>query len=159
MLTYFIAGLLAFQLADYGHLYSATELRHLMRPTSSPWVAAGPGLQVIRGTVFAILLGLAILGPAGPAPGSLEGVFFTSLPPWLHLMGLPEVVLQTAAFSFLLVHWCRKPARWKNIAAVVGIILVVLMSTFGVMSAVSASPSPGSASAGWHFSGTASRAR
>jgi hypothetical protein len=160
MLTYFAVGLAALVVFDYRHLYSETELRHLMRPTTSPWVAAGPGLQFIRGTLFAVVLwpmaemlisrtrswlvlfgicvGFAILGPAGPAPGSIEGALFTTLPAWLHLIGLPEVLIQTAAFSFLLIGWCRNPARWKHVASVVGVVLVVLMSSMGVVSAFAA---------------------
>jgi hypothetical protein len=156
MVTYFAVGLMALGLLDYRHLYADTELRHLMRPTTSPWVAAGGALQLARGTVFAVILwplaetlvsrswlilfglfvGLAILGTAGPAPGSLEGAIFTTLPPWLHLVGLPEVVLQTAAFSFCLVAWYRRPARWKNVAAIAGVALVVVMSLLGTFHAL-----------------------
>lgn len=156
MITYFAVGLLAFQLLDYRHLYSETELRHLMRSTSSPWVAAGGALQLVRGALYAVVLwplnvmlvsrswlvlfglfvGLAILGTAGPAPGSLEGAIFTTLPPRIHLVALPEVLLQTAAFSLCLVAWCRRPARWKNVAAIVGIVLVAAMSLLGTLAAV-----------------------
>jgi len=160
VVTYFAVGVLALQLLDYRHLYSATELRHLMRPTTSPWVAAGGALQLVRGTVFALILwplaetlvrrswlivfglfvGLAILGTAGPAPGSLEGAVFTTLPPRLHLVGLPEVVVQTAAFSYCLVAWSRRPARWKTIAAATGVVLVVTMSLLGTLHALEAKP-------------------
>jgi len=157
-ITYFVAGVLAFNLLNYEQLYSQTELRLLMRPTSSVWVAAGPGLQFIRGTLFALVLwparamlvekswlvlwglfaGLAILGTAGPAPGSLEGVVYTTLPLSRHLIGLPEVLLQTAAFSFLFVSWCRRPARWMNVASVAAVVLIATMSLFGVLAALSA---------------------
>jgi hypothetical protein len=154
VITYFVVGLIAFELFDYRTLYAETELRHLMRSTDSGWVAAGPALQLIRGTLFGLVLwpfvdrivaergalhlyglvlGLAVLGTAGPSPGSLEGVFFTTLPLEIHLVGLPEVVVQTGVFSALLVAWCRKPARWMDIVAIVSIALVVLMSVAGVL--------------------------
>lgn len=158
VITYFVVGLFALFVFDYAHLYADTELRHLMRPTTSVWVALGPALQCVRGTLFALVLwplrrsfvarprgalvlyglfvGLAILGPAGPTPGSLEGALFTTLPPTIHLIGLPEVFAQTAAFSFLLVQWCRRPARWKNVAAVVGVVLVTLASVLGAVAAL-----------------------
>jgi hypothetical protein len=158
MLTYSLLGLAAFLILDYRQAYEATELRYLMRPTTSPWVAAGPALQPIRGLLFALILypfaahfirrsngvlllwslflGLAILGTAGPSPGSLEGMFYTKLPLKLHLFGLPEVVLQTLLFSFGLVSWCRKPARWKNIASGIGVGLVLFMSVAGVLAAL-----------------------
>lgn len=158
MLTYFVVGLIAFTLLNYRDVYSNTDLRFLMRPTSSPWVAVGPALQVIRGLLFALVLypfagrflaagrgtfllwglflGLAILGPAGPAPSSLEGVIYTKLPLSLHLLGLPEIVLQTLVFSAGLVAWCRQPARWMNVVAVVGVVIVVLLSGAGILAAI-----------------------
>jgi hypothetical protein len=158
VLTYFLAGLGAYFLLDYREVFETTELRYLMLPTTSPWVAAGPALQMFRGFLFAVVLfpligefmrrsngvlliwglfvGLAILGTAGPSPGSLEGVIFTKLPLRLHLLGLPEVVLQTFLFAAGLVAWCRKPARWMNIASAVAVGLVLLMSVAGAVAAL-----------------------
>ena len=90
-------------------------------------------IWLARIALFALLVGLAILGTAGPAPGSLEGAIFTTLPTERHLIALPEVIAQLAAFSFLLVAWCKRPARWKNIVAIVGVIAVVSMSVLGVL--------------------------
>ncbi len=158
-LTYFLLGVAAFMIFDYRHLFETTDLRFLMLPTSSPWVAAGPALQPIRGLLFAAILfpmapvfidrrngalllwslfvGLAILGTAGPSPSSLEGILYTRLPLKLHLVGLPEVLLQTLLFSVGLVHWCRKPARWKNVTGGVFLGIVLLMSVAGVVAALS----------------------
>jgi hypothetical protein len=158
-LTYFLLGVAAFFILDYSQAYQTTDLRYLMRPTTSPWVAAGPALQPIRGLLFALVLyplastlihrsngavllwglfaGLAIVGTAGPSPGSLEGIVYTTLPLRLHLFGLPEVLLQTLLFSFALVSWCRNPARWKNIASGICVGIVVLLSLAGVAAAVS----------------------
>lgn len=160
VLTYFLIGLAAFLVFDYRRAFETTELRYLMRPTTSPWVAAGPALQIFRGILFAAILyplaafilsrkdsvlllwslfiGFAILGTAGPSPGSLEGIIYTKLPISLHLMGLPEVVLQTLLFSAGLVLWCRKPARWKNVASGIGVAAVFLMSIAGFLAARSA---------------------
>jgi len=160
MLTYFLVGLAAFLVFDYRQAFETTELRYLMRPTTSPWVAAGPALQIFRGILFAVILyplaayilsrkdsvlllwslfiGFAILGTAGPSPGSLEGILYTKLPISLHLMGLPEVILQTLLFSAGLVLWCRKPARWKNVASGIGVAVVCLMSVAGFLAARSA---------------------
>lgn len=154
--TYALVGLLAMLVLDYPRLYAETTLQLLMRPTTSAWVAAGPALQLIRGSLYAgvlwplrgqlltgefrvlygLLVGLAILGPAGPAPGSLEGLYFTRLSPSLHLIGLPEVLLQTAAFTFLLRRWCARPRRWMNVAGGVGLALVLLFSVLGVLDAL-----------------------
>ncbi len=158
VLTYFLLGIAAYLILDYRKAFETTELRLLMRPTTSAWVAAGPGLQPIRGLLFAailypfaflfmrrkdgvlllwsLFLGLAILGTAGPSPGSLEGILYTTLPLSIHLFGLPEVILQTLLFSIGLVGWCRKPARWKNVAGGIGVGLVILMSVAGVLAAL-----------------------
>lgn len=156
-ITYVLMGLAAYFILDYRQAYETTDLRYLMRPTTSAWVAGGPGLQPVRGLLFAVVLypfasfflrkgngalllwslflGLAILGTAGPSPGSLEGVLYTKLPLKVHLFGLPEVILQTLLFSVGLVAWCRKPARWKNSASAICLALALLMSIAGVLAA------------------------
>lgn len=162
ILTYFFMGVAAFFLMGYAQLFENTELRHLMRPTTSPWVAIGPALQVLRGMLFAVVLypfasefiyrkrgalllwslfvGLAILGTAGPSPGSLEGMIYTKVQFIHHLQGLPEVLLQTLLFSLGLTWWCRKPARWKNVVSIVAVTLIVLMSILGVFAAMGMLP-------------------
>jgi hypothetical protein len=107
-----------------------------MKPIDSKWIAIGPALQWIRGLIsrrrstlppgvsgrvaglaeaLGLLLGLAILSTAGPAPGSVEGLIYTKVPPLDQLLGLREVVAQTLAFSWLLVAWYQRPHRaWGN---------------------------------------------
>ena len=155
MTTYFVAGVLAFTLMNYETSFQSENLACYMLPTSSPWVAAGPALQVIRGLIFALalypfrqvfltgqrgglklfglLLGLAILSTSGPAPGSIEGMIYTRLPVLGQILGLWETVLQTLAFSLLLVAWCRKPTRAWAVAMGVLTGLVVLMSLAGIL--------------------------
>ena len=154
LVTYFVAGMFAYTLLDYRTLFQSGPLAVFMRPMASPWVAAGAGLQAMRGAVFALVLwpfrrvfldegrgwlklwgllvGLCIISPAGPAPGSVEGIIYTTLPLRHHLVGLPETVLQTLAFSALLVAWHRRPHRAWGIAMGVLSALVILMSVAGV---------------------------
>jgi hypothetical protein len=61
-LTYFLLGLAAFYILNYRDAYVTTELRYLMGPTSSAWVAAGPGLQPVRGILFALVLLMSLAG-------------------------------------------------------------------------------------------------
>lgn len=158
ILTYFAAGIAAYFLLDYQQAFQTKELRDFMMPLDSPWIAAGPALQVFRGFLFAAILyplasefvtrkrgglllwslfvGLAILGTCGPSPSSLEGFLFTRLTLVQHLKGLPEVVVQTFLFSVGLVAWCKRPSRRKNILAGIGVTLVVLMSLAGVVDAL-----------------------
>jgi hypothetical protein len=152
--TYLVAGLLFSQLFDYAELWSRPEMAH-MRPLSSPWVAAGPALQLVRGLVLALVLapfreiflgrpqgwlllwgllaGIGILSPYGPSPGSLEGLVYTSTPWASHLRGLPEVLAQSLAFSVCLVAWSRRPHRLWAVGFGVLAVLAVASSAAGVL--------------------------
>jgi hypothetical protein len=148
MVTYFVAGAFAFFVFDYATTFESEHLACYMRPTDSPWVALGPGLQWVRGLIFAAVLypfrhvfleeprgwlklwglvaGLAILSTAGPAPGSVEGLIYTRIPPLDQLVGLRETVAQTLVFSWLLVAWYRRPHRaWGPV--MYGLTAVVIL--------------------------------
>ena len=162
IVTYFLAGITAFFLFNYESLFETAALRDFMRPVNSVWVALGPALQVFRGLLFAIVLfpiadlilsrkrgwlilwglfvGLATLGTVGPSPGSFEGVLYTKVPLISHLTGLPEVLSQTLLFSIGLVAWCRRPARWHNVVAIVAVVLIVAMSVLGALAAAGLLP-------------------
>jgi hypothetical protein len=153
LVTYFIAGVLAYTLLDYEALFQTSGFACLMRPISSRWVAAGPALQVIRGLIFAValypfrsvflgggpgwlrlwglLVGLAILSTAGAAPGSVEGLIYTKIPLGSQLIGLPEVLLQTLAFSLLVTVWHRHPHRAWVIVMGSLTVLGILLSLAG----------------------------
>jgi len=147
--TYFIMGLLASTMLDYARFYAESSLNLMMRQTNDPWVMAGPLFQPIRGILFGIvfyllrdsffgrkngwlvmwivLVVVGIIGTFGPTPGSLEGMLFTVFPLWVHLRGLPEVLLQSLFLSFILVYWVNHPQKkWLN--WVMGIAFFVLMS-------------------------------
>ncbi|KYF91901.1 hypothetical protein BE17_19690 [Sorangium cellulosum] len=147
--TYVVMGLLASSILDYTRFFAETSLGLMMRPTSDPWVMAGPLLQPVRGLLFGVvfhvlrepffgkrngwlamwlvLVVMGIVGTFGPAPGSLEGMIYTVLPPWVHLRGLPEVLLQSLFLSLILHHWVNNPQkRW--IRWVMGIAFAILMS-------------------------------
>jgi len=159
MTSYFSFGLLAFWLFDYRGLYQTPDLEHFMVSTDSPQVALGPALQLFRGLLFSLVLwpirdaflgrergwlylwllflGLVVLGTAGPSPGSLEGVIYTQVPMRIHLIGLPEVVLQTLLFSLMLVFWYQYPGRWWNWIMAFLIALIILLGVSGWMAAMS----------------------
>ena len=81
--------------------------------------------------LWGLLVGLAIFSTAGAAPGSVEGIIYTKIPLGSQLIGLPEVLLQTLAFSLLVTIWHRHPHRaW---AIVMGglMVLGILLSLAG----------------------------
>jgi len=155
MVTYFVAGFIAFVLFDYAAVFHSEYLSCYMKPIDSKWVAIGPALQWIRGLVFAaalypfrhvflegsrgwlklwgLLLGLAILSTAGAAPGSVEGLIYSKIPPLDQVLSLREVVAQTLAFSWLLVAWYERPHRAWGIVLYGLTAVVILMSVAGAV--------------------------
>jgi hypothetical protein len=154
--TYFLVGLLAFSLLDYGAWYVESNLNLLMRPTSDSWVMAGPLFQPIRGVFFGIvffllrdtlfrerrgwlvlwsvLVVLGIVNTFGPAPGSIEGLVYTTLPIGVQMKGLLETVLQSLLLSLVLVYWVRRPEkRWVSWVMAVAFALVMILPTLGLL--------------------------
>jgi hypothetical protein len=147
-ITYFVAGILAYTIGDYAKTFSQPPLSYLMRPTSDPLVMAGPLFQPVRGIIFAsalyplrsvlfaerrgwlnlwwLLIALGVLATFGPAPGSVEGMIYTIIPPLTQIRGLWEVLLQSLLLSVVLFYWVNHPEkRWLNWT--LGIVFSILM--------------------------------
>jgi hypothetical protein len=154
--TYMILGLLASTLLDYGHLFADSSLNLLMRPVSDPLVMAGPLFQPVRGFLFGIVFYLlrepffekkngwllmwtvlvivGILNTFGPTPGSVEGIIYTILPLWVHLRGLPEVLLQSLCLSLVLFYWVNHPGkRWLNWAMGIAFFINITLPVLGLL--------------------------
>ena len=147
VVTYMLAGLLASTLLDYASWWD-TEPLSGMRSLDSPWVAAGPALQVLRGLVLALVLfpfrrrileqrgwlalwgllvGLGIVSTYGPAPGSIEGAIYTTMPLPFHVFGAPEVYGQSLAFSACLVGWYQRPhAAWSWVFGALTLLTLII---------------------------------
>ncbi|RZN67733.1 MAG: hypothetical protein EF807_07185 [Candidatus Methanolliviera hydrocarbonicum] len=84
--------------------------------------------------LWGLFIALAILSPAGPTPGSIEGIVYTVLPLQFHLIGLPEALLQTLALSFLFCFWERRPEEKKIWIPLLAIFIAILaLSILGVL--------------------------
>ena len=127
--TYFVFGLLSSTVFDYSRLFSMEIIRAYMRPVADTGVI-GLAVQPLRGVLLAaafwplrdlvrgrrhgwtvlwgILALVGVLSPPSAAPGSVEGVVYSRLPLWYHLIGLPEMLLQTLTFSVVLAWWDRR---------------------------------------------------
>lgn len=159
-ITYFVAGALAYTIGGYEKTFSEPPLSYFMRPTSDRWVMAGPLFQPVRGVIFALafyplrkvlfaerggwltlwwlLLALGVLSTFGPAPGSVEGLIYTIVPPLAQILGLWEVLLQSFLLSVVLFYWVNHPGKpWLNWA--LGIAFSILM-TLAVMGLLFAQP-------------------
>lgn len=156
-LTYFLMGILAYNFLNYEDSFVAGALENYMRPTDSPWVAAGPGLQWVRGIIFAlafyplresffgrkngwlllfwVLTALGILSTFGAAPGSVEGILYTNYP--TTILSYVEIVPQAFLFAGLLYYWVNHPEKkWLNWVLGIFFVLVLIMSALGVLAAV-----------------------
>ena len=154
--TYFVMGVLAFVVFDYPRLYAETSFKYIMRQTTEPLVMAGPLFQPLRGLIFgiaffmlrgslfgqdrgwlrmwAVLVCLSILGTFGPTPASVEGMIYTTLPLRLHLIGLPEVLLQAFFLSFIVFYWVRNPGkRWLRWVMGAAFCLVLALPALGLL--------------------------
>jgi len=155
IITYTITGIIAMLLLNYREQFETGTLSLLMKPIDSPWVMAGPVLQVTRGLLFSIVLwpfrtnilyqkngwlklwllflGLAILGTSGPSPGSIEGMIYTKLPLLMQIAGMQEVIVQTLVFSLLVYFWYEKPKKIWNVLAASLVLLIFTMIITGIM--------------------------
>lgn len=129
-ITYFAVGLIAAAVFDYQDLFTQPVIRDFMRPFGSVAVVVGPVVQLARGLIIAAVLlpfrfvlagrlgwlwlwllfvGIGILSTPAAAPGSLEGAVYSQLPWWYHLIGMPEMLVQTLLFSILTALIARHP--------------------------------------------------
>ena len=154
--TYLVMGVLASSLLDYAAAFSRPDMACWMRPLSDPIIMAGPLFQPLRGFVFALaiyavrdvvfakpggwlvlwglLVGLGIVATFGPAPGSLEGLVFTMIPPRAQLAGYAEVVPQALLLAFGVVYWVSHPEkRWLTGLMVTAFVVAMALPILGLV--------------------------
>ena len=154
-LTYSLVGALFFALGLNVIVYYAGNpdpvlrgYQEIFRATESALVAAGPLFNIIRGILFglvlypfrevfitrkrgwfylwALFLVFALFSTIGPGPGSIEGLIYTNVPLAHHLFTPWEGVIQTLAFSVLLIYWEKsKSKRLTQILVLFSIMLLV----------------------------------
>jgi len=155
-ITYFFIGLLAFTIFNYTNRFAEPGLSSLMRQTDHPLVAAGPLFQPIRGFLFGLvfyllrdrlfrredgwfvawvmLVVVGILSTFGPAPGSIEGLIYTTLPVRGQVAGLSEVLLQSLLLSVITYTWVRhSDATWLNWSLGILFFIVLLLPALGLL--------------------------
>jgi hypothetical protein len=163
--TYFLVGLLSFLFLDYSAKYADPAVAVALRQADHPLVTAGPLFQVLRGFLFGIafyalrdvifpkrsgwltlwlvLLIVGILSPFSSAPGSIEGVVYSTLPMWFHIMSLPELIIQSFLLASLTHYWVNHPEkRWLSISFVTLFVIIVLLALLGILSALGFLPAP-----------------
>ena len=154
-LTYMFMGILAFNFLNYTEAFSSGPLACFMRPTSDPITAFGPLFQPIRGLIFAlafyplreplfgkkngwlvmwwVLVALGILSTFGPAPASIEGMIYTTLP-LPTLSSYVEVVPQAFLLSGMLFYWVNHPEKkWLNWVLGILFAIAILLPVLGLL--------------------------
>jgi hypothetical protein len=156
--TYFLVGLFAFIAYDYAARFADPAMRGFLRQTDHPLVAAGPLFQPIRGFLFGVvfyllreilfrgrdgwlrtwimLVFVGIFSTFGPAPGSIEGLIYTTLPVRGQLLGLSEVLLQSLLLAILTNVWVRSDnPRWINWVMGILFATTLLLPALGLLAA------------------------
>jgi hypothetical protein len=164
--TYFIVGAISFLLLDYSARYADPVVSRLMRQTDHPLVAAGTMFQLLRGFLFGIVFYLlrdlvfpkkygwltmwlvlvivGILSPFAAAPSSIEGMLYTVLPLWFHISNFPEILVQSGVLAWLTYYWVNHPEKkWLNWVLGIILVIVLLFSVLGALSAWGVLPSAG----------------
>ncbi len=158
--AYLIAGIIA--QVYYRPIWDSGALSAIMRPVDSPWVALGPALQSVNAfftaivlfpvrrliiypkngwaTLFLLVAGFSIFVPQAPAPSSFEGLIYTKLTLFEHLIGLPETMTFSLLFSIGFFRWYKGPNNLWNMAAIALIALIVLLSVLGFLAAIGILP-------------------
>jgi hypothetical protein len=160
-ITYFVMGILAYSFLNYAEQFARPEMASWMRQTTDPMVMAGPLFQPIRGLIFALvfypfrrilfehkygwliiwwsLVGLGILSTFGPAPGSIEGMIYTTIPVRNQLTGWLEVVPQALLLSAVVSYWVNhsnnRRLHWTLTTL---FVITLLMPAMGLLFATSA---------------------
>jgi hypothetical protein len=80
------------------------------------WPIRGLLIERKRGwlILWGLLVTIGILSTPAASPGSMEGMLYSRLPMWYHLIGYPEIMLQTLVFSIWLVWWERQAAESRE---------------------------------------------
>lgn len=155
--TYFVAGALAYAFFDYQSLWDEPVFNVYMRRMDDPVLMAGPIFQPIRGvlfglvfyllrreyfgraygwlTIWAVLVVVGMLSTFGPAPGSIEGLIYTTIPFGSQFGGGSiETLAQALTFSFIVFYWVRQPEkRWMTWMLAAAFLLVLAFSIIGIL--------------------------
>ncbi len=157
--TYFVIGFISFTIFDYTAKYADPLLGNYMRQTDHPLVAAGSWFQIVRGFLFALVFYsmrefffpkkngwlfmwmmlsiVGILSTFGPTPGSIEGLVYTNVPFYFHIIGLPEVTIQSLLLAFCTHYWVRHPEKkWMAWLFGISFLIALLFATMGILAAL-----------------------
>jgi hypothetical protein len=155
-ITYFLMGIIAFNLFHYTEEFSGANLSCYMRQTNDPMVMAGVLFQPIRGILFGLvfyllrevlfakkngwfinwvmLVFVGILSTFSAAPGSVEGFVYTKLGMSQFGLGMLEVLAQSFLLSILTYHWVNHPQqKWQGWVYGILFVIVLILPVLGLL--------------------------
>jgi hypothetical protein len=154
VVTYLLVGLLASRALDYAELLGRPVIGDYYLPYGSVDLVGSIALQLLRGVMFGVVLlpfrsvlaasrwgwlwlwsvfvVIGILGTPAAAPSSFEGLLYTRVPLWFHTVGLPEMLLQTLAFSVLVHRTLRAkthplPLRTRELVVALAVACIAFL--------------------------------
>jgi len=135
VIIYIFIALIFQNYLNYNEQFTSSVLYNNFRNIDSNIIRFAPLFQIGRGVfigliiypiynciigvkygwlrLFALLWGLSLIGSVAATPGSIEGFIYTKTPLIEHLLGLPEVTLQTMLFSLIFVKWEKRRLNKK----------------------------------------------
>jgi hypothetical protein len=130
VLVYLIVGLVFMYIMNYRDAFETYDQFSNYRSLDSPIVRAAVFFQLLRGLMigliiypfreiiiesqlgwlmlFSLLFGLTCLGAINASPGSIEGMIYTKMSLEEHLVGYPEVIVQSLGISIIFWKWEKK---------------------------------------------------
>ncbi len=162
--TYFVTGVVASILLGYATRMTRPDIAPIIREMTDPILIASPLFQPLRAALLAIvfyllrdilfndgqehrkrkgwlimwcmLVVIGILTPFSASWGGIEGMIFFNFPIWDHIVGWPEVFLQTLVLSVLLTYWVEHPqSKRLHALLLVGFILTMLLPIIALLTA------------------------
>jgi hypothetical protein len=152
-IAYFIAGLFAVAFLNYGELFELEMFSGQVRSMDDPMVALGPGLQIFRGIILALIFlplrktffdgkygllklgllifGLSVVSTYSGGMGSFDGFIYNKLPIRYQINGYPEAIIWI--FLFIGILTVSKKYEHKKIITVLSIIFTALICLSSIM--------------------------
>ena len=155
--TYFLIGILASIFLGYSERMLRPDIAPIIRQITDPILIVSPWIQPIRALLLAIvfyllkevlfnpkngwlvmwimLVVVGVLSPFGASWGSIEGMIFFSLPIVDHIVGWPEVFLQTLLLSTILTYWVNHPENKRlGVIMTIGFVATILLPLLALLS-------------------------
>lgn len=155
--TYFLVGILASIFLGYSERMLRPDIAPIIRQITDPILIVSPWIQPIRALLLAIvfyllkdilfnpkngwlvmwimLVVVGVLSPFGASWGSIEGMIFFSLPIVDHIVGWPEVFLQTLLLSTILTNWVNHPENKRlGVIMTIGFVATILLPLLALLS-------------------------